>query len=166
MMRNCAPGRTNGHAGVTLGVPEGKTPPTDGHHHYTSTTQPSPIPIVFILNPRQTNKQTNRQTNKQTDKQTVIIIIHQPPNHPHSVHLRFYNKQTNVHNSVHLKQIIQEIKTCNCSSIDVKLCQVLGEGNFGKVWKAEVDDICGYEGTILVAVKGVKASRKNKQRKT
>ena len=34
--------------------------------------------------------------------------------------------------------------------------QVLGEGNFGKVWKAEVDDICGYEGTILVAVKGVK----------
>ena len=95
--------------------------------------------------------------------QTVIIIIHQPPNHPHSVHLRFYNKQTNVHNSVHLKQIIQEIKTCNCSSIDVKLCQVLGEGNFGKVWKAEVDDICGYEGTILVAVKGVKASLKNKQ---
>ena len=43
---------------------------------------------------------------------------------------------------------------------------MLGEGNFGKVWKAEVDDICGYEGTILVAVKGVKASRKNKQRKT
>ena len=38
--------------------------------------------------------------------------------------------------------------------------QVLGEGNFGKVWKAEVDDICGYEGTILVAVKGVKASVK------
>ena len=36
------------------------------------------------------------------------------------------------------------------------LYQVLGEGNFGKVWKAEVDDICGYEGTILVAVKGVK----------
>ena len=52
------------------------------------------------------------------------------------------------------------------SSYDVKHCQVLGEGNFGKVWKAEVDDICGYEGTILVAVKGVKASRKNKQRKT
>ena len=39
----------------------------------------------------------------------------------------------------------------------------MGEGNFGKVWKAEVDDICGYEGTILVAVKGVKASLKNKQ---
>ena len=38
------------------------------------------------------------------------------------------------------------------------MLQVLGEGNFGKVWKAEVDDICGYEGTILVAVKGVKAS--------
>ena len=30
---------------------------TDGHHHYTFTTQPSPIPLVFILNPRQTNKQ-------------------------------------------------------------------------------------------------------------
>ena len=100
-------------------------------------------------------------------RRSSSLYIHHPtiPN-PHSVHLRFYNKQTNVHNSVHLKQIIQEIKTCNCSSIDVKLCQVLGEGNFGKVWKAEVDDICGYEGTILVAVKGVKASRKNKQRKT
>ena len=43
---------------------------------------------------------------------------------------------------------------------------MLGEGNFGKVWKAEVDDICGYEGTILVAVKGVKASLKNKQTQT
>ena len=42
----------------------------------------------------------------------------------------------------------------------------MGEGNFGKVWKAEVDDICGYEGTILVAVKGVKASLKNKQKNT
>ena len=41
---------------------------------------------------------------------------------------------------------------------------MLGEGNFGKVWKAEVDDICGYEGTILVAVKGVKASCRNKQK--
>ena len=50
------------------------------------------------------------------------------------------------------------------SSYDVKHCQVLGEGNFGKVWKAEVDDICGYEGTILVAVKGVKASRQKEQR--
>merc|ERR1719350_1271425 len=38
----------------------------------------------------------------------------------------------------------------------LRLQTVLGEGNFGKVWKAEVDDICGYEGTILVAVKGVK----------
>ena len=44
------------------------------------------------------------------------------------------------------------------SLLNFQCLQVLGEGNFGKVWKAEVDDICGYEGTILVAVKGVKAS--------
>ena len=37
-----------------------------------------------------------------------------------------------------------------------RLQTVLGEGNFGKVWKAEADDICGYDGTILVAVKTVK----------
>ena len=38
----------------------------------------------------------------------------------------------------------------------LRLQTVLGEGNFGKVWKAEADDICGYDGTILVAVKTVK----------
>jgi len=38
----------------------------------------------------------------------------------------------------------------------LRLQTVLGEGNFGKVWKAEADDICGHEGTILVAVKTVK----------
>jgi hypothetical protein len=27
---------------------------------------------------------------------------------------------------------------------------------FLQVWKAEADDICGYDGTILVAVKTVK----------
>ena len=76
MMRNCAPGRTNGHAGVTLGVPEGKTPPTDGHHHYTSTTQPSPIPIVFILDSI-TNKrpqQCSSQTNNPRDKDLQLLI--------------------------------------------------------------------------------------------
>ena len=38
----------------------------------------------------------------------------------------------------------------------LRLQTVLGEGNFGKVWKAEADEICGYDGTILVAVKTVK----------
>ena len=38
----------------------------------------------------------------------------------------------------------------------MRLLTVLGEGNFGKVWKAEADEICGYDGTILVAVKTVK----------
>jgi hypothetical protein len=28
-----------------------------------------------------------------------------------------------------------------------------------QVWKAEADDICGYDGTILVAVKTVKVSK-------
>ena len=79
-----------------------------------------------------------------TNKQTVNLIIHPATNHPHQT---------------------QNNETEKESSYDVKHCQVLGEGNFGKVWKAEVDDICGYEGTILVAVKGVKASRKNKQTK-
>ena len=43
----------------------------------------------------------------------------------------------------------------------LRLQTVLGEGNFGKVWKAEADDICGYDGTILVAVKTVKVINPN-----
>lgn len=39
-----------------------------------------------------------------------------------------------------------------------------GEGNFGKVWKAEADDICGYDGTILVAVKTVKVTNNRSNR--
>jgi len=46
----------------------------------------------------------------------------------------------------------------------LRLQTVLGEGNFGKVWKAEVDDICGYEGTILVAVKGVKENAAQREK--
>jgi len=48
--------------------------------------------------------------------------------------------------------------------VRLRLQTVLGEGNFGKVWKAEVDDICGYEGTILVAVKGVKENAAQREK--
>ena len=41
----------------------------------------------------------------------------------------------------------------------LRLQTVLGEGNFGKVWKAEADEICGNDGTSLVAVKTVKVRR-------
>ena len=72
--------------------------------------------------------------------QTVIIII---SNHPHLLLLIIIN--------LFSSPLLFKYPL-------TKWLQVLGEGNFGKVWKAEVDDICGYEGTILVAVKGVKAS--------
>lgn len=52
----------------------------------------------------------------------------------------------------------------------LRLVSVLGEGNFGVVWKAEARDLCACEGatggpTVLVAVKGVKegAGQKEKQ---
>jgi len=47
----------------------------------------------------------------------------------------------------------------------LRLQTLIGEGNFGQVWKAEADDICGCQGTLLVAVKSVKdgASAKEKQ---
>ena len=45
----------------------------------------------------------------------------------------------------------------------LRLQTVLGEGNFGKVWKAEADSICGYEGTILVAVKTAKEGAPQKE---
>lgn len=46
---------------------------------------------------------------------------------------------------------------------NLRLLTVLGEGNFGKVWKAEADNICGYEGTILVAVKTAKEGAPQKE---
>ncbi|XP_065346401.1 tyrosine kinase receptor Cad96Ca-like [Cloeon dipterum] len=39
----------------------------------------------------------------------------------------------------------------------LRLQTVLGQGNFGQVWKAEAEDICGITGTRLVAVKSTKA---------
>jgi len=45
----------------------------------------------------------------------------------------------------------------------LRLQTVLGEGNFGKVWKAEADEICGHDGTILVAVKTVKENSAQKE---
>uniref|UniRef100_A0A146LW81 receptor protein-tyrosine kinase n=2 Tax=Lygus hesperus TaxID=30085 RepID=A0A146LW81_LYGHE len=48
----------------------------------------------------------------------------------------------------------------------LRLQTVLGQGNFGQVWKAEADDISGHEGlTRLVAVKTVKegASQREKE---
>uniref|UniRef100_A0ABD2W0Q1 receptor protein-tyrosine kinase n=1 Tax=Trichogramma kaykai TaxID=54128 RepID=A0ABD2W0Q1_9HYME len=48
----------------------------------------------------------------------------------------------------------------------LRLQTVLGEGNFGQVWKAEADDLTGHQGTTrLVAVKTVKegASEREKE---
>ncbi|XP_075233915.1 uncharacterized protein LOC142331744 [Lycorma delicatula] len=47
----------------------------------------------------------------------------------------------------------------------LRLQTVLGQGNFGQVWKAEADDISGHEGlTRLVAVKTVKEGASNRER--
>lgn len=48
----------------------------------------------------------------------------------------------------------------------LRLQTVLGQGNFGQVWKAEADDLTGHKGTTrLVAVKTVKegASAREKE---
>lgn len=47
----------------------------------------------------------------------------------------------------------------------LRLQTLLGQGNFGQVWKAEADDISGHEGlTRLVAVKTVKESANVRER--
>ncbi|XP_024083123.1 macrophage colony-stimulating factor 1 receptor 2-like, partial [Cimex lectularius] len=47
----------------------------------------------------------------------------------------------------------------------LRLQTVLGQGNFGQVWKAEADDISGHEGlTRLVAVKTVKEGATQKEK--
>jgi serine/threonine protein kinase len=47
---------------------------------------------------------------------------------------------------------------------NMRLLTVLGEGNFGKVWKAEAENICGYDGTVLVAVKTTKEKAPDKEK--
>lgn len=47
----------------------------------------------------------------------------------------------------------------------LRLQTILGQGNFGQVWKAEADDISGHEGlTRLVAVKMVKEDAASRER--
>lgn len=47
----------------------------------------------------------------------------------------------------------------------LRLQTILGQGNFGQVWKAEADDISGHEGlTRLVAVKMVKEGAASRER--
>ncbi|XP_050419829.1 fibroblast growth factor receptor 3-like [Adelges cooleyi] len=47
----------------------------------------------------------------------------------------------------------------------LRLQTILGQGNFGQVWKAEADDISGHEGlTRLVAVKMVKENAATRER--
>lgn len=46
----------------------------------------------------------------------------------------------------------------------LRLQTLIGEGNFGQVWKSEAEDICGCQGTLLVAVKTVKDGASNKEK--
>ncbi|KAF4521274.1 hypothetical protein B566_EDAN008477, partial [Ephemera danica] len=46
----------------------------------------------------------------------------------------------------------------------LRLQTVLGQGNFGQVWKAEAEDICGLPGTRLVAVKSTKSGAGERER--
>jgi len=47
---------------------------------------------------------------------------------------------------------------------NLRLLTVLGEGNFGRVWKAEAQDIAGYSGTLVVAVKTSKENAPEKEK--
>ncbi|XP_037084076.1 mucin-5AC-like [Pollicipes pollicipes] len=46
----------------------------------------------------------------------------------------------------------------------LRLQSILGEGHFGQVWRAEVDNIGGHQGTLLVAVKNVKENATSKEK--
>lgn len=43
----------------------------------------------------------------------------------------------------------------------LKKIQDLGQGNFARVSQCEAENICGYEGKILVAVKQLKGIKSN-----
>ena len=59
---------------------------------------------------------------------------------------------------------VSRISPWEFSRSRLRLQTLIGEGNFGQVWKAEAEDICGIQGTRLVAVKTVKDGAQPKEK--
>lgn len=53
------------------------------------------------------------------------------------------------------------VTECDFNRNNLRFKNVLGEGNFGQVWKAEADDLIGHFGTTRIVA--VKAERSNRQ---
>lgn len=65
---------------------------------------------------------------------------------------------------VHHWDNYEKNKNWECPRSKLKLLTILGQGNFGQVWKAEAEDMPGHDGMArLVAVKTVKEGATEKE---
>lgn len=102
---------------------------------------------------------------QEDDEDEVDHHQKKPPQRQHSLHSKLVSAplaRDNNHN-ISLNQQRYDDKSSVTSDqefdrTNIRLKSLLGEGNFGQVWKAEADDLSGHFGaTRIVAVKTIKA---------
>ncbi|XP_061397026.1 mucin-2, partial [Musca vetustissima] len=111
-------------------------------------------------------KKLDGKYQQEEDEDVVDHHTKKPPQRQHSLHSKLVapplvRDNNHNHNTTAQQRYDDKSSVTSDQEFDrsnIRLKSLLGEGNFGQVWKAEADDLSGHFGaTRIVAVKTIKA---------